>query len=100
MSKAYKSIKAGLTEAIAQAGRDPANVCAGARGPHDGQAEKPAVRRIVTCPGCGRPVEWVPENRYRPFCSARCKGVDLGAWATDKYRVEASEEPHPQDQSE
>lgn len=59
-----------------------------------------AAPRVVTCPSCGRPVEWVAENRYRPFCSARCKGVDLGAWATEKYRVEASEEPHPEDQSE
>jgi hypothetical protein len=55
---------------------------------------------VVACPSCGRPVEWVAENRYRPFCSARCKGVDLGAWATEKYRVAASEEPHPEDQSE
>jgi endogenous inhibitor of DNA gyrase (YacG/DUF329 family) len=42
----------------------------------------------------------VAANRYRPFCSARCKGADLGAWATEKYRVEATEEPHPEDQSE
>ncbi|OHC64879.1 MAG: DNA gyrase inhibitor YacG [Rhodocyclales bacterium RIFCSPLOWO2_02_FULL_63_24] len=55
---------------------------------------------MVKCPSCGRPVEWVAENRYRPFCSARCKGIDLGAWATEKYRVEATEEPHPEDQSE
>ena len=59
-----------------------------------------AAARIVNCPACGKPVEWVAENRHRPFCSARCKGVDLGAWATDKYRVAATEEPKPEDQSE
>ena len=59
-----------------------------------------AAPRSVNCPACGRPVEWVAGNRYRPFCSARCKGVDLGAWATDKYRVAATEEPKPEDQSE
>jgi endogenous inhibitor of DNA gyrase (YacG/DUF329 family) len=32
-------------------------------------------------------VAWSPENRYRPFCSERCKLIDLGAWATEKYRV-------------
>jgi len=37
----------------------------------------------------------VSENRYRPFCSARCKGVDLGAWASDQYRIAAREEPKP-----
>ena len=63
-------------------------------------SSKPEKPRTVACPGCGAPVAWSPENRYRPFCSARCKGVDLGAWATEKYRVEASEEPHPEDQSE
>lgn len=61
---------------------------------------KPEKPRTVACPGCGALVVWLPENRYRPFCSARCKGVDFGAWATEKYRVEASEEPGPEDLSE
>jgi endogenous inhibitor of DNA gyrase (YacG/DUF329 family) len=55
---------------------------------------------VVKCPSCGTGVEWIPENRHRPFCSARCKGNDLGAWATEKYRVAATEEPKPEDQSE
>ena len=46
--------------------------------------KKPA---IVNCPICAKPVEWRAENRYRPFCSERCKLIDLGAWATEKYRV-------------
>jgi len=41
----------------------------------------------VSCPRCGAQVAWSPENRYRPFCSERCKLIDLGAWATEKYRV-------------
>jgi endogenous inhibitor of DNA gyrase (YacG/DUF329 family) len=59
------------------------------------QPVSPASPRIVSCPACGKPVEWVAENRHRPFCSPRCKGVDLGAWATDQYRVAAKEEPKP-----
>ena len=32
-----------------------------------------------------------PENKWRPFCSERCKTLDLGDWAAERYRV-ASEE--------
>ena len=47
--------------------------------------------KVVNCPHCGKPVEWVPENRYRPFCSERCKMIDLGAWANESYRVPVEE---------
>ena len=43
--------------------------------------------RYVACPRCGKQVEWDPDNAYRPFCSERCKLLDLGAWATEQYRV-------------
>jgi len=36
-------------------------------------------------------VAWRPENRYRPFCSERCKLFDLGDWAMEKYRVPEEE---------
>jgi endogenous inhibitor of DNA gyrase (YacG/DUF329 family) len=45
------------------------------------------MTRVVSCPRCGKAVEWVPANIYRPFCSERCKLIDLGAWATERYRV-------------
>lgn len=51
-----------------------------------------AKPRVVSCPRCGAPVPWTGENRYRPFCSERCKMVDLGAWAQERYRVPAAEE--------
>ncbi len=35
----------------------------------------------VNCPECGKLVEWDQGNPYRPFCSERCKMVDLGEWA-------------------
>jgi endogenous inhibitor of DNA gyrase (YacG/DUF329 family) len=47
--------------------------------------------KLVTCPQCGTGIEWTPENRYRPFCSERCKMIDLGAWATERYRVPVTE---------
>lgn len=46
-----------------------------------------ARRRSVNCPQCDKLVEWTPANRFRPFCSERCKLIDLGAWATETYRV-------------
>lgn len=55
--------------------------------------------RFVPCPACGKPVAWGVENRYRPFCSERCKAIDLGAWAAEEYRVPVQEE-QPLDASE
>lgn len=43
--------------------------------------------RVVACPHCGKSVVWDAANPYRPFCSERCKMIDLGAWATESYRV-------------
>jgi uncharacterized protein len=54
---------------------------------------------VVKCPTCGKAVRWVPENRFRPFCSERCKQIDLGAWATEKYRIEGGEPPPSTDDS-
>lgn len=48
------------------------------------------MARTVNCPSCGKPIEWLPENHYRPFCSERCKKIDLGAWANEEYRVSQS----------
>ncbi|MDR3087271.1 MAG: DNA gyrase inhibitor YacG [Azoarcus sp.] len=46
--------------------------------------------RLVRCPGCGGQSEWREANPYRPFCSMRCKQIDLGAWASEQYRVPAA----------
>jgi endogenous inhibitor of DNA gyrase (YacG/DUF329 family) len=46
----------------------------------------------VRCPQCGRESLWSTENKYRPFCSERCKLIDLGAWASEVYRVPVREE--------
>jgi endogenous inhibitor of DNA gyrase (YacG/DUF329 family) len=50
-------------------------------------AAPPGNPRLVNCPTCGKPHPWTAENPYRPFCSKRCKLVDLGAWAAEEYRV-------------
>ena len=53
---------------------------------------------VVNCPRCGAPVTWSAESPFRPFCSERCKLMDLGAWATGKYRV-PDESPGADDES-
>ena len=50
-----------------------------------------AAPRTVTCPTCGKAVDWTPAARWRPFCSERCKLIDFGAWANESYRIPAVE---------
>jgi len=51
---------------------------------------------LVNCPQCGKAVEWDASKRYRPFCSERCRLLDLGKWAAEDYRVpEGPAEPLP-----
>ncbi|RYF52489.1 MAG: DNA gyrase inhibitor YacG [Comamonadaceae bacterium] len=49
--------------------------------------------RIVVCPSCGGDSVYSPANAYRPFCSERCKQVDLGAWASEDFRMPAEAPP-------
>ena len=41
----------------------------------------------VKCPTCGRQLEWSPASPWRPFCSERCKLLDLGAWLTERHAI-------------
>lgn len=41
----------------------------------------------VACPTCSTPHAYSTANLHRPFCSERCKLIDLGAWAEEKYRI-------------
>jgi endogenous inhibitor of DNA gyrase (YacG/DUF329 family) len=43
--------------------------------------------RIVACPTCRRALVWSENNAYRPFCSERCRLIDLGEWASEGRRV-------------
>ncbi|MFY8053939.1 MAG: DNA gyrase inhibitor YacG, partial [Limnohabitans sp.] len=42
--------------------------------------------RIVVCPQCGGPSRYETKNAFRPFCSERCRNIDLGAWANEEHR--------------
>lgn len=43
--------------------------------------------QFVKCPTCGKAVPWILEQRDKPFCSQRCKLIDLGDWATDAHKI-------------
>jgi uncharacterized protein len=43
--------------------------------------------RQVACPTCKKMAEFSPENAFRPFCSKRCKMIDLGEWAEENYKI-------------
>lgn len=42
---------------------------------------------IVKCPTCRRPVPWTAEQLSKPFCSERCKLIDLGEWVMEEKRI-------------
>ena len=44
------------------------------------------MARVVNCPICRVEVSW-EENPHRPFCSERCRLIDLGAWSEGRYRI-------------
>jgi endogenous inhibitor of DNA gyrase (YacG/DUF329 family) len=45
----------------------------------------------VKCPTCGRSIEWSDQSPFRPFCSERCRVIDLGAWLTEKHAIPGTE---------
>ena len=56
------------------------------------------TERQVPCPACKGPAVLSERNRWRPFCSERCRRLDLGAWANEEYRV-ASATPQDPDEA-
>lgn len=42
---------------------------------------------LVKCPTCKRSIDYSPDNKWRPFCSERCKLIDLGEWAAEKHAI-------------
>jgi endogenous inhibitor of DNA gyrase (YacG/DUF329 family) len=51
----------------------------------------------MKCPICHKNVQW-ENNPDRPFCSERCRLLDLGAWASEEYRVPGKEVMLPEEE--
>ena len=45
----------------------------------------------VACPTCQKIVEWSQQAKWRPFCSERCRLIDLGDWFDERHRLPADE---------
>ena len=41
----------------------------------------------VECPTCSKAIVWCEAEEFRPFCSERCRLIDLGEWATGSYSI-------------
>ncbi len=46
----------------------------------------------VACPSCGKSVPWSAASPWRPFCSKRCRLIDLGAWFGEEHRIAGPED--------
>ena len=51
----------------------------------------PINKKDIVCPTCGKKDTWKTENAFRPFCSDRCKLIDLGEWASESRRIAGEE---------
>jgi uncharacterized protein len=58
-----------------------------------GTAAPGVQARTVRCPACGGDSLYAPSNPYRPFCCERCRQVDFGAWASERFALPGSGEP-------
>jgi endogenous inhibitor of DNA gyrase (YacG/DUF329 family) len=54
-------------------------------------SDKPA--RIYPCPQCRKPTRW-DGNPWMPFCSERCKLIDLGDWASERHAIPGDPPDH------
>jgi len=55
------------------------------------------VIKNIKCPNCRKPAPW-EDNPFRPFCSERCRMIDLGAWVNEEYRVPGDEMPEEEEE--
>jgi len=58
---------------------------------------------IIKCPECARQHDYYQSRPWSPFCSERCRLIDLGAWASEQHRIKGEhvsiadkEDPHQQ----
>lgn len=54
-------------------------------------------KKDISCPTCSKKGTWKKDNKFRPFCSDRCKLIDLGEWADEKHRIPGEQLPSNDD---
>lgn len=60
------------------------------------EANRTSAKKKLFCPQCKKPIE-ATENPFSPFCSKRCKMLDLGGWFSEQYVINKNEEDGPED---
>lgn len=45
---------------------------------------------MIACPTCKTLIEYSDKYPERPFCSERCKLIDLGEWADENHKIPGS----------
>lgn len=55
------------------------------------------MKTYIKCPYCQKKTTW-EENKWRPFCSERCKTIDLGDWASERHFIAGDELLHEADE--
>lgn len=45
----------------------------------------------IICPTCKKKIDYDKKNEFRPFCSNKCKLIDLGSWAKEEFSIPGSE---------
>jgi endogenous inhibitor of DNA gyrase (YacG/DUF329 family) len=56
-------------------------------------------RKKIKCPICKKETAW-DDNPFRPFCSQRCRLIDLGQWASEDYRIPGEKKDLPEGEEE
>ncbi|HEX9020325.1 MAG TPA: DNA gyrase inhibitor YacG [Nitrospirota bacterium] len=56
-------------------------------------------KQKILCPICKKETAW-DDNPFRPFCSERCRLIDLGKWASEDYRIPGEKKGPPEGNSE
>ncbi|MES9993871.1 MAG: DNA gyrase inhibitor YacG [Candidatus Thiodiazotropha sp.] len=55
--------------------------------------------RTLPCPTCGKPVTWSTDAIWRPFCSERCRLIDLGDWLDENHKISEPLDDRPEDEN-
>jgi len=53
--------------------------------------------KTVNCPTCKQEVHWERGSTFKPFCSERCKLIDLGEWASERHAIVGEKVYSPED---
>jgi hypothetical protein len=55
------------------------------------------IIKNIKCPNCRKPAPW-EGNPSRPFCSERCRMIDLGAWVKEEYCIPGDKKPEDEEE--